>query len=119
MKARRLLSVLPALCLFGLAAPAFATNGTITGGVNVITAQATAVGNTFIELSSTVTIGHCNKDGGNSETLILIPDDDRGKQMMSIAQAALLSGKTVKALVDDGGASGGTYCFASWLSISP
>jgi hypothetical protein len=118
MKTGRSLSALLALVVVGLATPAFATNGTLTGTVNLITSQATAAGNTFIEVSSTATIGKCNKDG-NSETLILIPDDDRGKQMMSIAEAALLSGKTVSALVDDGAATSGVYCFASWLRIVP
>jgi hypothetical protein len=102
----------------GLAAPAFATNGTLAGTVTQIKSQATGVGNTFFELTSTATIGKCNKDS-NSETLILIPDDDRGKQMLSIVEAALLSGKSMSASVDDGGSTVGVYCFASSVVITP
>lgn len=97
------------------ALPAWATSGTITGSVTLIKAQQFAVGNTFIELSATTTVGQCIKDG--AKTMILLPDDDKGKQMYSMAEAALLAGKTLTAFVDDGGSS--TYCAASYITISP
>jgi hypothetical protein len=99
---------------------AHATAGLITGTVAKIKIQNSAVGNSYFTLKSTATVGQCTTDTGNVEALF--PDDDRGKAMLSVVTAALLSGKSVTVMVDDANAEaawGLVYCFAGYVQVSP
>jgi hypothetical protein len=96
------------------AAPASATSGYFSGTVRYIKIQSTGSGGSFFTLNSTTTVGNCAKDGSN--TLALFPDDDRGKAMISVVNAALLSGKSITVMVDD---RNGPYCLASYVVLAP
>jgi len=101
-----------------IAASASATSGTVTGKVSVIQIQSTASGNNYFTLNATTSVGKCIKSS-NNQVMALIPDDDRGKAMISVVDAALLAGKTVQVWVDDKGSASSTYCFASWIQMIP
>ena len=97
-----------------IATPASATTGAISGKVLRIMLQNTAGSSSFFVLSGTNTVGNCISD--NSHTLALFPDNDRGKQMLSLVQAAWLSGKSLTVTLDDTVATS-NYCFAMSLDF--
>jgi hypothetical protein len=97
-----------------IATPASATTGTISGKVIRILVPSTGNGSSFFMLSGTNIVGNCTNDG--SHTLALFPDDDRGKQMLSLVQAAWLSGKSLTVTLDDNVATT-NYCFARSLNF--
>lgn len=97
---------------------ASAASGSIGGTVTIIKTQDTAAGNTYFQVNSTVHVGQCVFDGTN-RTLVLIPDNDRGKQMFAVVQAAMLAGKNVSVFLDDGNSPSAVYCFAKNVVITP
>jgi hypothetical protein len=99
------------------AIPASATTGTISGMVNRIKVQDDSVGDSWFTLSSATTVGQCLKNGTTPNTLILFPNNDRGKQMLSTVQAAWLAGKTMTVQLDDGNTGSDVYCYAKWLTV--
>jgi hypothetical protein len=113
----RAIAIFSLLLVSGLALPAFATNGIITGTVFVLNPQDTTAGNSYFELATTVRVGTCITDGSN-HTLALIPDNDRGKQIFALVQSALLAGKNVAVTLDDTVTNAG-YCFARAVTVSP
>ena len=96
------------------------TAGLITGKVAKIKIQSSIQGSSYFQLKSTSAVGRCTADGGN--VLALFPDDDRGKAMLSVVSAALLSGKSLGVWRDDtviSTAGGVSYCFAQYVDLTP
>jgi hypothetical protein len=116
----RVLSTLAIAIAVASAAPASAASGLITGTVARIKIQSTSTGTSFFALKSSATVGQCTVDNGN--TLALFPDDDRGKAMLSVVTAALLSGKSLTVMLDDTDTQSGwgvLYCWAQYVQLSP
>jgi len=97
------------------AAPASAATTPLYGPVQMIVlGYDNNVNNTYFAVADTTDVTGCAKDG--AYTMALIPDTDRGKQMFSLVQAALLSGRSLHVELDP--ALGGPYCWAKRVYYS-
>lgn len=110
-------SVLAAAVLFSI--QAHAATVTHTGTVNIIQTYNSDFAEDWISVQGLTTSGHtCTADSGR--VVLLIKDDSRGQRMMSIATAALLSGKTVTVnLNDTKKRAGSNYCYLQHIAINP
>jgi hypothetical protein len=106
-----------AAALFAVAGPASATAGE-TGAYSVILLANHSSRYTvkdWFALNTTTTYGSCGTVGG-SRTPFKILDDDRGKKMFALIEAAYLSGKLVKVAWDDADKVDG-YCVARYITL--
>lgn len=87
-----------------------AVTSTISGKVLSLEVKSAASGNNNVQISSTQLVGKCVVDGSTGHLVAVIPDGDRGKEMLSLLEAALLSGKPVALTVTDGDAATSVYC---------
>ena len=105
------------LASFNLPSPVFAAAAAITGSVKLIKVHAQGVGGNFFVLNTGTPIGRCNMTEGG--VMFIIPDNDRGKQMLSLVQSAMLSGKQIEAHADDKGATSNVFCDAVFVVLRP
>ena len=71
----------------------------------------------WFTLNTTSTFGTtCAGWGGR--IVFIIQDDEKGKKIYSIIQAALLSGRTISAAINDTKTSGG-YCYVQYVTVGP
>jgi len=99
-----------ALGLNTVSSSSYATEGSVTGKIYSLEIKSPAKGGNNVQVNSNQTVGNCVADGSTGHIVAVIPDNDRGKAMISLLEAALLSGRVVSVSVDDNNATSGVYC---------
>jgi hypothetical protein len=115
----RILATLVSTILLA-AAQANATTAVLSGTVKDVTSY-DSVSNPSVSDYITVNVvgtggTTCHTTGGR--VILMVRDDDRGKRMIAIATAALLSGKTVSVSIDDTKVIATNYCALQYITIT-